>query len=66
MTSVFKEKVCPFCIVMLTNVTALGLQQVDTTVLGLSPEDAEKKPYIASMGIYVFKEEVLLKLLRYN
>ena len=51
---------------MLTNVMALGLQQVDTTVLGLSPEDAEKKPYIASMGIYVFKKEVLLKLLRYN
>ncbi len=41
-------------------------QQVDTTVLGLSPEEAKKKPYIASMGIYVFKKDVLLKLLRYN
>ncbi|KAK6930004.1 hypothetical protein RJ641_004098 [Dillenia turbinata] len=27
---------------------------VDTTVLGLSPDEAEKKPYIASMGVYVF------------
>lgn len=44
----------------------LKSMQVDTTVLGLSPEDAEKKPYIASMGIYVFKKEVLLKLLRWR
>jgi glucose-1-phosphate adenylyltransferase len=43
----------------------ISLQQVDTTVLGLSPEEAKEKPYIASMGIYVFKKEVLLKLLRY-
>lgn len=35
-------------------------------MLGLSPEEAEKMPYIASMGIYVFKKDVLLKLLRYN
>jgi hypothetical protein len=40
-------------------------QQVDTTVLGLSAEEAVMKPYIASMGIYVFKKDVLLKLLRY-
>jgi glucose-1-phosphate adenylyltransferase len=38
---------------------------VDTTVLGLSAEEAVMKPYIASMGIYVFKKDVLLKLLRY-
>ena len=37
--------------------------QVDTTVLGLSAEDAKASPYIASMGIYVFKKSVLLKLL---
>jgi hypothetical protein len=42
-----------------------SLQQVDTTVLGLPSEEAKKMPYIASMGIYVFKKEVLLKLLRY-
>ncbi len=42
---------------------ALKAMQVDTTVLGLTPEEAEKSPYIASMGIYVFKKEVLKKLL---
>lgn len=40
------------------------MQQVDTTILGLSAEDAKQFPYIASMGIYLFKTEVLLKLLR--
>ncbi|MDJ1185414.1 glucose-1-phosphate adenylyltransferase [Roseofilum casamattae] len=39
---------------------------VDTTILGLSPEEAKKKPYIASMGIYVFKKEVMSKLLSEN
>ena len=39
-------------------------QEVDTTVLGLLPEEAKKYKYIASMGIYVFKTDVLLKLLR--
>lgn len=42
---------------------ALKAMQVDTTALGLSPEEAQKSPYIASMGIYVFKKEVLKKLL---
>ena len=37
---------------------------VDTTVLGLSSEEARLNPYIASMGIYVFKKEVLMKLLK--
>jgi glucose-1-phosphate adenylyltransferase len=32
---------------------------VDTTVLGLTPEEAAQKPFIASMGIYVFKKGVL-------
>ncbi|KAH9318270.1 hypothetical protein KI387_020039, partial [Taxus chinensis] len=40
--------------------------EVDTTILGLSPEDAKKKPYIASMGVYVFKKEILLNLLRWR
>ncbi|MFP4008203.1 MAG: glucose-1-phosphate adenylyltransferase [Spirulinaceae cyanobacterium] len=44
----------------------LKSMQVDTTTLGLSPEDAKKKPYIASMGIYVFKKAVLEKLLEDN
>lgn len=43
---------------------ALKAMQVDTTVLGLSPEEAKQNPYIASMGIYVFKREALLRLLR--
>ncbi|WP_118165376.1 glucose-1-phosphate adenylyltransferase [Nostoc sphaeroides] len=43
---------------------ALTKMRVDTSVLGLSKEQAQQQPYIASMGIYVFKKEVLFKLLR--
>jgi glucose-1-phosphate adenylyltransferase len=43
---------------------SLTSMQVDTSVLGLSQDEAQKKRYIASMGIYVFKKRVLLKLLR--
>ncbi|MED6205751.1 hypothetical protein PIB30_020720 [Stylosanthes scabra] len=39
---------------------------VDTIVLGLSAEEAKKYPYITSMGIYVFRTEILLKLLRWS
>jgi glucose-1-phosphate adenylyltransferase len=42
---------------------ALKQMAVDTTTLGLSSEDAKVKPYIASMGIYVFKRDVLIDLL---
>jgi glucose-1-phosphate adenylyltransferase len=45
---------------------ALKQMQVDTSSLGLSPELAAEQPYIASMGIYVFKKEVLHKLLNAN
>ncbi|XP_042482672.1 glucose-1-phosphate adenylyltransferase large subunit, chloroplastic/amyloplastic-like [Macadamia integrifolia] len=41
----------------------LKAMQVDTTILGLSQQEAMKSPYIASMGVYVFRTEVLLKLL---
>ncbi|OMO61247.1 Trimeric LpxA-like protein [Corchorus capsularis] len=44
----------------------LKAMAVDTTVLGLSKDEAEKKPYIASMGVYVFKKEILLNLLRWR
>ncbi|KAG2698572.1 hypothetical protein I3760_07G157000 [Carya illinoinensis] len=44
----------------------LKAMQVDTTLLGLSEQDARKYPYIASMGVYVFKTDVLLKLLRWR
>ncbi|XP_072974856.1 glucose-1-phosphate adenylyltransferase large subunit 4, chloroplastic/amyloplastic-like [Typha angustifolia] len=45
---------------------SLKLMQVDTTILGLSPQNAEKYKYIASMGIYVFRTDVLLRLLRHH
>ncbi len=45
---------------------ALKQMQVDTTTLGLTAEQAQAKPYIASMGIYVFKKQVLIDLLRQN
>ncbi|KAE8796244.1 large subunit of ADP-glucose pyrophosphorylase [Hordeum vulgare] len=43
----------------------LKAMQLDTmaTLLGLTKEEAEKKPYIASMGAYIFKKEILLNLL---
>jgi len=42
------------------------LQQVDTSVFGLLPHEAKKSPYIASMGVYVFKTDVLLKILKWR
>ncbi|MEL7354570.1 MAG: glucose-1-phosphate adenylyltransferase [Cyanobacteria bacterium J06560_5] len=42
---------------------ALEVMKVDTSSMGLSPEEAEEKPFIASMGIYVFKKQVLIDLL---
>ncbi|KAA8545992.1 hypothetical protein F0562_020557 [Nyssa sinensis] len=44
----------------------LKAMQVDTTLFGLSQQDAVKTPYIASMGVYVFRTEVLLNLLRWR
>jgi glucose-1-phosphate adenylyltransferase len=43
---------------------ALKQMAVDTSVLGLSAAEAQKMPYIASMGIYVFKRDVMTKLLQ--
>ncbi|HMG36871.1 MAG TPA: glucose-1-phosphate adenylyltransferase [Blastocatellia bacterium] len=42
---------------------ALERMFVDTTQLGLSREQAERRPFCASMGIYVFRKDVLRKLL---
>jgi len=42
---------------------ALERMRVDTTRLGLSPEQAEQRPFLASMGIYVFRKDVLRQLL---
>jgi len=44
----------------------LERMRVDTTILGLSPDQARQSPYIASMGIYVFKKNVLIDLLDAN
>ncbi|KAM7258506.1 hypothetical protein ACFE04_014247 [Oxalis oulophora] len=44
----------------------LKSMKVDTTVLGLSMREAEQFPYIASMGVYVFRTDVLLKLLKWS
>lgn len=44
----------------------LKAMQVDTSILGLSEQEARKNPYIASMGVYVFRTDVLLKLLRWS
>ncbi|HEU4714446.1 MAG TPA: glucose-1-phosphate adenylyltransferase [Pyrinomonadaceae bacterium] len=37
--------------------------QVDTARLGLDPQEAQRRPYLASMGIYVFKYDELERLL---
>jgi glucose-1-phosphate adenylyltransferase len=42
----------------------LQSMRVDTTKFGLSPEEAQLKPFLASMGIYVFKYDVLVELLK--
>jgi glucose-1-phosphate adenylyltransferase len=43
---------------------ALQAMRADTTVLGLSAEQAKQSPYIASMGIYVFEKHALHYLLQ--
>ena len=45
---------------------ALQEMRVDTAAMGLSAEEAERRPYLASMGIYVFKRDVLFNLLAQN
>jgi glucose-1-phosphate adenylyltransferase len=42
---------------------ALLAMRTDTAALGLSADEAAKRPYLASMGIYVFKQNVLIDLL---
>ncbi|MEB3185485.1 MAG: glucose-1-phosphate adenylyltransferase [Cyanobacteriota bacterium] len=46
--------------------TDLLAMQVDTQELGLSAEEAVKRPYLASMGIYVFSRDTLFDLLNSN
>ena len=42
---------------------ALEAMRVDTGTLGLSASEAERRPFLASMGIYVFAREALFQLL---
>ncbi len=41
----------------------LEAMRVETTRFGLTAEEAEKRPFLASMGIYVFNYERLIELL---
>lgn len=41
----------------------LETMRVDTSVLGLEAEEAARRPFLASMGIYVFSLDVLERLL---
>eukprot|EP01018_Ginkgo_biloba_P013615 Gb_08400 [translate_table: standard] len=41
----------------------LKAMAIDTTILGLDKTRANEMPYIASMGIYVFSKDAMLKLL---
>jgi glucose-1-phosphate adenylyltransferase len=43
---------------------ALEAMRVDTTSLGLTADEAKARPYLASMGIYVFKYDRLEEVLR--
>ena len=42
---------------------ALQAMRVDTTAFGLSEEESQRRPFLASMGIYVFDYAKLLELL---
>src|SRR5918999_301762 len=42
---------------------ALEAMRVDTTSLGLTAEEARARPFLASMGIYVFKYDVIEQVL---
>jgi glucose-1-phosphate adenylyltransferase len=42
---------------------ALEAMRVDTTSLGLAADEARARPYLASMGIYVFKYDVIEEVL---
>jgi len=45
-------------------VDQLDVMKVNTSRAGLNPEEAERRPYLASMGIYAFNFEVLRDLLK--
>ena len=42
---------------------ALAAMRVDTAAIGLSALEAQRRPFLASMGMYVFERDVLFNLL---
>ena len=42
----------------------LSVAVMTPAVTGLDASEAKEKPYIASMGIYVFRKELMCRLLR--
>ncbi len=42
---------------------ALEAMRVDTAALGLGADEAQRRPFLASMGIYVFERDTLFNLL---
>ncbi len=42
----------------------LEAMRVDTSKLGLSAEESEQRPFIASMGVYLFKYDALREMLK--
>lgn len=43
---------------------ALEAMRVDTTKFGLTEEESQKRPFLASMGIYIFNYERLIEFLK--
>jgi glucose-1-phosphate adenylyltransferase len=37
--------------------------RVDSSLFGLAPEESKKRPYVGSMGIYIFNRDILEKVL---
>ena len=54
---------CPGCTCIVTSISNV-VQICWEAPAGLSQEEAVASPFIASMGIYVFKKDLMLKLLR--
>jgi len=45
---------------------ALAKMEVDTTIVGLDKNEASRKKYLASMGIYMFTKKAMVNLLTHN
>jgi glucose-1-phosphate adenylyltransferase len=45
---------------------SLASMKIDVRTIGFDNETAARAPYLASMGIYVFKRDILIKLLQDN